>query len=1204
VLGLLLLRPGRIVPAATLVSDLWGDSPPSRAENSIQVHISRLRRALPEDVLLTRAPGYLLDVDPESVDAVRFVREAVDAQRAFAFGDAEPAAAAAERALAEWRGPIATGSDYHGEAAGEVTRLDELRLRLSELRVEVQLSLHRHGELVGELETLIAAYPLHEPFRRQLMLALYRSGRQAEALDAYARTRAELVELAGIDPGPELQELQRALLRQDESLSVPSRREPAVAPRATTVRKTITAVYAAVRIAADELYDPEREATGLSELRQALTEHGGTALDAPGDGVVALYGVPQAREDDAVRAARGALACLVLSPTASIGIASGDALIDAAGGPQGPVVREAARLAHGAVPGAALLSASTAAYLQDAAVTEHYRDRRGSLEALRLVEVLPGALPIARRHDLPLVGRVAELQTLERAFERAARESRCHLLTLLGDAGIGKSRLAEELRRRVGDASVTVTGRCPADEAAMPLRPLYEIVRGAAGEVTVQALTELLAGEEDARELAEKLVVAFGAGETDEPLELFWAFRRFFETLGRRGPTVVFLEDLHWAEPTLLELVERLSDAIRGVPLLLVCLARPELLERRPTWGGGKVSSTTLLLEPLNETESLELIELRRGSLELDPATRARIAERAEGNPLYIEQVIAFLAGSPAQAEPSIPPTIHALLQARLDALDEDERRLLQHGAVEGKEFGRESIRLMLGEPPDDKLVDRLTRKELLERTTGDTLRFRHTTIREVAYATLPKRDRARLHEALADWLDDADRVTALPADEAVAYHLEQALELRRELGAGEPVLQALGERAGRRLARAGRRAHARSEIRHAIELLSRAAAYDLDSGGHERALLLADLGEALRAGGELEAATARLAEARALAEAAGDEPAVRRAELVALRIQLFTDLDLTSAEVVPIAERSVAAFERAGDDAGLAQVWYLLGWVAWLSCRADEALKALEPSIRHAEAAGSERARAQALHLLVGAYLFGPVPAARAIERCEAVLAQSAEQRRIVASAARALAGLYAMSGRFERAHELIAVDRAIVDDLGLRVSAASAAEIYGWVYLLEGRLEEAESEYRRGLESLYEIGDLSSASTLAAGLAQVLIAQGRTLEAAETAEESRDHASPDDLQTQIQWRGPYAKALARQGKTEPARRIAHEAIVLARTTDFLNVQAAALADLGEALRLSGDQERAAQVTQRALALYERKGNTAAASALRGGPS
>jgi tetratricopeptide (TPR) repeat protein len=262
--------------------------------------------------------------------------------------------------------------------------------------------------------------------------------------------------------------------------------------------------------------------------------------------------------------------------------------------------------------------------------------------------------------------------------------------------------------------------------------------------------------------------------------------------------------------------------------------------------------------------------------------------------------------------------------------------------------------------------------------------------------------------------------------------------------------------------------------------------------------------------------------------------------------------------------------------------------------------VKALEPSIRHARAAGSERARAQALHLLVGAYLFGPVPAPRAIERCEAVMGQNAEQRRIVASAARALAGLYAMSGRFDRAHELIELDRAIVEDLGLRISGAAAAELYGWVYLLEGRLEEAESEYRRGLASFQEMGDRASASTLAAGLAQVLHAQGRMDEAVATAEESRDHAPPDDLHTQIQWRGPYAKALAAKGKTDAARRIAQEAIVLARTTDFLSVQAAALADLGEALRLSGDPARAAQVVQRALALYERKGNTAAAAALR----
>jgi DNA-binding SARP family transcriptional activator len=1194
VLGLLLLRAGRLVPTSTLVADLWGDAPPGRAANSIQVHVSRLRRALPSGLLVTRAPGYLIDVEPEQVDALRFERAAVEARTSFDAGDVADAAAAAAEALNEWRGPILPGAGYHGEAAGEVARLAELQLSTAELDAEARLTLGRHAELVGDLEALVAAHPLHEPFRAQLMRALYRGGRQADALAAYTRARDDLVEYAGIDPSLDLQELQRLILVQDASLDAPATPPRTDAP-AASVRKTVTAVYASA-FGTDSPSDPELHGAGVDLLSAALEQHGGTILEAP-DGVVALFGVPQVREDDAVRAARAALACIELVPGASIGIASGDALVQAGGGPHGPVVRAAARLAQAAAPGVALLSDSTRSFLRDAAVTEPYTDRRGSLLALRLVELVPGAPPITRRHDLPLVDREHELETLEGSFERAVSERRCHLLTLVGDAGIGKSRLAQELRDRIEGTAMILTGRCPADEAATPLQPLYELVRGAAGDVWLPALRGLLDGEPDAEELAKALFAALGAGESDEQPELFWAFRRLFETLGRRGATVVFLEDLHWADGLLLDLVERLVDALHEVPVLFVCLARPPLLEQRPTWGGGK-ASTTVVLEPLSQQESLELIELRRFDLDLPDEIRARIAERAEGNPLYIEQVLALLSEAP-EAEPSIPPSVHALIEARLDALTAEERHLLQLGAVAGREFGRAEIGLLLGADPGDELVDSLTRKELLAEGADSVLRFRHATIRDVAYSTLPKRDRARLHEALADWLEREDGGGGVPADETIAYHLEQAIALRTELGVPDAELGSLRGRAGVRLAVAGRRSQGRSEAKRAIDLLSRAVLYVADDG---RAGLLIDLAAVLRVAGEFDEAAKRLDEASALASSGRHDALVHKAVVGRLQMQLFTDLDLTSAEVVPQVEQAIRALERAGDDAGLAQAWYLLGWVAWLSCRADETVKALESSIRHAEAAGSGFAVAQGLHLLAGAYLYGPVPAPRAIERCEAVMEQHRDQRRIVASTARALAGLYAMACDFERAYELIEVDRATGLDLGLRMAVAAAAELYGWVYYLEGRLEEAEGEYRRGIEKFREMGERWSAATLAAGLAQVLHAQGRIDEAAAMAEESRDNAPPDDLHTQIQWRGPYAKALAAQGKLESARRIAQEAVMLARTTDFVNVQAAALADLGETLRLAGDRERANQVTRRALALYERKGNAAGAEALRAG--
>ena len=398
---------------------------------------------------------------------------------------------------------------------------------------------------------------------------------------------------------------------------------------------------------------------------------------------------------------------------------------------------------------------------------------------------------------------------------------------------------------------------------------------GLGGEVSVPALTKLLAGEPDASELAVALCAALGARETDEPPELFWAFRRLFETLARRGPTVVFLEDLHWADATLLDLVERLVDAIRDAPLLFVCLARPELLEQRPAWGGGKVSSSSLLLEPLTPDESLELIELRRRDLDLPDESRARISERAEGNPLYIEQVLALLLETGPEAEPTIPPSIHALIEARLDALTTEERRLLQHGAVAGREFGRAEVGLLLGTDPGDELVDSLTRKELLASGGNGVLRFRHATIRDVAYSTVP-------NEALAEWLE-RDEGGGARADEAIAYHLEQVLALRSELGAADPELRPLRRRAGARLTSAGRRAQGRSEAKRAIDLLARAALYVEDDS---RAALLIDLAAVQRVAGEFEEATRRLDEASALAAANGDDALVHKAVLVKLQMQ------------------------------------------------------------------------------------------------------------------------------------------------------------------------------------------------------------------------------------------------------------------------------------------------------------------------------
>ena len=585
----------------------------------------------------------------------------------------------------------------------------------------------------------------------------------------------------------------------------------------------------------------------------------------------------------------------------------------------------------------------------------------------------------------------------------------------------------------LGDDVVALKGRCRSYGEGIAFRPVAEILRAAAGDVTEEQIGALLEGEPDAGAAAGYLAAAAGSSDTlASAVEVDWAVRRLLEALARRTPLVVVLEDIHWAEPALLDLLELLPDTVRDAPVLLLCLARPELLEERPRW------DVSLLVEPLSADESDLLIDRLLGDTELPAPGRARVAEAAEGNALYIEQALAFLSERDAEdGDLEMPPTTKALLDARLDRLPAVERDVLERAAVMGRELWPEALTALADHDEDlGPVLASLTRKELIEPTSttflDDAYRFRHKLIREAAYSALTKRLRAGLHERFADWLEGRAAERDEEYDDLLGYHLEQAAQYRTELGEPDPALAA---RAAGHLASAGRRALARSDIPAAVGLLSRAAA--LAAGDDVvRSALLVDLAEAKRDGGDLSGADLALGEALELAERAGSAVAAEAARIGHLRIAFQTDSDLRVEETLPVVERAIAAFEAAGDDRELARALYVRAWISWLGCRAAEAEQALEAAIVHARRAGDERAEASALHLLVGVALFGPMPVAEGRRRCEEILETHASKLRVTASALRALAGLAAQQGRFDEAEEFMARDRSITDELGTRLT------------------------------------------------------------------------------------------------------------------------------------------------------------------------
>jgi DNA-binding SARP family transcriptional activator len=781
-LAALLLHPNEPLASDTLIEALWGERPPQTAQTALHGHVSALRKLLGPERILTRAAGYQLCVRRGELDAERFEVMVADPR-----AQHEPAERSSRltEALGLWHGEPLADFRYEEFAQGEITRLEELRLAALEERAGAELALGRHQELLPELERLLAEQPLRERLRALVMLALYRAGRQSKALEVYQQGRQLLAQELGLDPGPALKALQRQILEHDPALGPP---EPAEPMRPRQERKHLTVLVA--EFVPTRSSDPEElgrlAGPALARARELIGGLGGTIQPLFANALVGIFGAPRAHEDDPQRAVLAAEALVEAIGregrlSVRVGIERGEALVTIAADRvevTGEVIAAASRLqASAPVDAVAVGPGLEAAGGRDAG-------RRGG----------------------PFVGRGRELELLERTYERAVADSTVQLVTVVGEPGSGKTRLARQLRMLLGRRGRHrwLEGRCLPYGEGVSFWALGEIVKSYAGilesddrETSARklgsALAWLFSESEDLPWMRDSLagLVGLGSSASAGREESFAAWRRFLEALARHDPLVLLVEDLHWADRALLEFVDDLLARASGVPMVVLCTARLELLEASPGWSGGKRNATTLSLPPLNRKETREVA---RAVLDGEEPSEALIA-RAGGNPLFAQE----LARMEAADVTAVPESLDAVIAARLDTLAPEVKEAAMDAAVIGEVFWSGALAAVgaTGETDAEERLRRLVANEVVRRAPTSSVMgqgeyaFLHVLVRDVAYGQIPKTTRARKHQAAAAWIEQLAGERVLDHAELIAHHYGVALALARDAGEDAPELAA-----------------------------------------------------------------------------------------------------------------------------------------------------------------------------------------------------------------------------------------------------------------------------------------------------------------------------------------------------------------------------------------------------------------------------
>ena len=939
--------------------------------------------------------------------------------------------------------------------------------------------------------------------------------------------------------------------------------------------------------------DPEvvrrRVQTYFERVSHCVTTHGGIVEKFAGDAVMAAFGIPQAHEDDAERAVRAALAILdgvhELELEARIGIESGEVVAEESDSTfaTGEAVNVAARLQQAADPGQVLLGPGAHRLTLGRVEVEDLGpvELKGLDREIWAWRALSGkADEVREMQQAPLVGRDYELELLQNTYDRALRDRRAHLFTIYGEAGVGKSRLAREFSQAIEGATV-LSGRSLPYGEGVTYWPLAEMVKCAAGivdddplDVAIEKLRSFCEDEvvADLLGLASGVLEAVQAERSQQ--EIAWAGREWAQRVAQEQPLVLVFEDIHWAEEPLLELIEHLVTWVREAPLLVITLARPELLDIRPGWGGGRVRATSIELEPLGPSESEELIDALGGTL--DPAERQAVLAKTEGNPLFVEETVRMLAEEGSEGIGRIPDTLQALIAARIDRLAPEAKALLQRAAVIGRIFWEGALERLspelesLEETLDDLRLREFVLDEERSSIRGEkAYKFKHVLIREVAYSGLSKSARAEHHARFAEWLKERAGEELL---EIRAFHLDRATALLTELDGAAPV--ELQKEAAEALAEAGLRAFAREANRTARQHFVRAVELEPTL---RRRYLAARAADRLS---DLPAVSREMEEVLAAAIAEGDGWTQGRALITLAEAAVMREGDVRAAE--EMVDNALAVLEP-DDHNGRYRALRAHATIAWMRGDLAKEEQVMLEALELARASGHKGFESEAADELASVYL-----ARLELDRAEPLIEQAillAEESGSAEARGRALrfAGqLYLYRREFDDAEAALEAAREHLAEAGAAWMLGRTLNFAAWTARHKGELDKAERLFRESIRILAPLEDRATLCETQRSLAELLLVQGRVDEAERFALAARETVGPHDVTSLATTTMSLGLVRAAQGRDEEAEELLRQAYDTLAETEHRKHQCELLQALVQFLRDRGRDDEAAELDAR----------------------
>ena len=1002
-------------------------------------------------------------------------------------------------------------------------------------------------------------------------------------------------------------------------------------PPAAAQRKVLTVLFSDITDSvglADSL-DPEAWQEILrdyfTEMSRILSHHGATIEKFIGDAIQGVFGLETTHEDDARRAVSAALEMQAaggelnrafadrwgVTLQVRIGIHTGEVV---AGDPDhgqpfavGDVMNVAARLQQIAEPGEVLISPSTYERVRERVEVQDLGPRtlKGKPEPVHVYRLLKMGAEADRRRSItttPLVGRSSELEQLDRAFRDAVATNSFVTCTIVGDAGMGKTRIAHELAASLEGSARVLWGYAGPYDASNTLAPIAQVARQAL-ELNVedarQDVVDKVASIAQRIEVSpDALEVLVGISERSiHERDLYYAFRRLLESEAAELPHVVILDDLHWANPHFLNLVGYLEGWGSGAAVLVVCLGRPEVLER-DAGVANVLQGPTIRLRAL-PSEGAEDLLRKAGADDVDPAVVRRIIELTGGNPLFLEEMVDMLAASESDSTSlPVPDSIRDLLRARIDSVAEKERLALQHASVVGQTFWWQAVNELADDetrPEIDILLDNLWRRALIQPSSSqlkseDAYSFTNALLREVVYAGIPKMIRSRAHQIVAHWLTARSDDHHFTLDDIIGFHLEQAFAYLQQVGVRGAELRSVAEAAETHLRTAGRRALDRWDFTAAAGLLTRAVRVG-QAASTLRWETAIDAAEALIEIGELSEAKEAIASARSAADASSDRRGAAHAEVYGTWLEIRSDNPAGWSDAARRqTEGALKTFEELEDPIGLARAHELLGDVYFTNGEHGRGEKELRAAANYARQAEDVRAETRLLTYLAAVLLWGPTPVPEAIERCEEILDRMSSSRWGRAKVALVLGGLYAMDGSFDRSDQLITEAKMLMEELGMSVTLATGRQISSLAYSLAGRSDDAAKELRLGYDELERTQNRGFLATAATYLARALIENQELDDVPRLLERAKEIAPSDDDVAQAEIAIAEAMLLAGRGDPEAATLSDRAQEVFGRT-DELNDRADVLLCHALILEDLGRSDEARRAASEAELLYRRKG-------------